>query len=131
MNTIGLASQICDSLEKRGCRSKLIASLIASAFASDEPLIVAIDDAMFLHGYDLQNDANFGIEVAMRIETLQDALSRREASLLFDRAYEDDQLAISLANMIAFDAMTETRKGFTFSINVMRDIRSMLRCSKC
>ncbi len=78
MNSIHLASRIRNSLENTDSRSKRIASLIASVLASGEPLIVAVDSSLTMHGYELRQDTQLGIEVAMRITALGDILSSRK-----------------------------------------------------
>lgn len=127
MNSIHLASLIRNSLENTNSRSKLIASLIASVLASDLPLIVAVDNALTMHGYDLQQDAQLGIEVAMRITALGDILSGRKPDSVLNRLQDDDQLAISLAKILAEALMIETSDGFTFSVEVALRIRHLLK----
>lgn len=128
MNSLDLASQIRHTLEETDSRSKLIASVIASALASDEPLIIGIDNSLAMHGYDFRQGAKLGVEAAMRITALEDALGSAEATAAFSRLLDNDQLAMSLSKLLAEAMMIETSKGFAFNAEQISEIRHLLSC---
>jgi len=71
-----------------------------------------------------------GIETAMRIETMRDALSPQEARLLLKAGLTDDRIAISIANAIASCPMAETAAGFALPSDLVEQVRIALRAWK-
>ena len=70
MNSRRIATRLRENLTHSDGKTKLVALLVAAAFSnSDMPLVVAVDEALTQHGYDFAEDADLGLEVAVRIDT--------------------------------------------------------------
>jgi len=90
--------------------------------SADVPLCSAIDDALTLHGYDLVEDRDLGLEVALRLDALNHSLGPDALALLLNRARDDDRFSMHIAHILAVESPVETETGFAFTVDTMANI---------
>lgn len=95
-------------------RSKLVASLMASALCSGFDPAQASIRAMDEHGFDLGRDVRLGLEAALRLDALIHTPMPKGLRQRMDAALEHDSFALALARQLADAQLEETSEGLHF-----------------